>query len=368
MSLSLRSEALEYIDQSLKKTLGKAGNRFPVATEDGVWEWNQGGWTGGYLSGMLWMMYAESGNAYWREQAEKYTWLLEPYKTNLDESDVGILFWPSFDLGHTLTNDPEMRKVGLEGARSMMKRYIPEGGYIQNWGRLGEKEQMGFVIIDCLINLDHLYWATDKTGDPSFASAATSHADRTRESHVRRDSSSFQVVQFDPGTGEMLRGFTKQGYRDESTWSRGQSWGIYGFARVYKKTGEERFLQTAVNMADWYIQRLPVDFVPYWDFSAPNIPDEPRDTSSASMAASGLLELSLLVEDPERAIHYQRTAGQILASLTENYLTEDLPGHNDGVLTGSTYFYEVGRSVNQACIWGDFYYLEALLRWSEDGL
>jgi len=215
----------------------------------------------------------------------------------------------------------------------MMKRYIPDGGYIQNWGRFGEKEQMGFVIIDCLINLDHLYWAADETSDPSFASAATSHADRTRTSHVRRDSSSFQVVQFDPGTGQMLRGFTKQGCRDESTWSRGQSWVIYGFARFYKNTLEKRFLQTAMNMADWFIERLPADFVPYWDFSAPKIPDGPRDTGSASMAASGMLELALLVEDSERAIHYRRTAGQILASLTENYLTEDLPGRNDGVLS-----------------------------------
>jgi len=365
MSIELRAQAIESIAESLRNSVEIAAGRFPVATEDGTWEFDDDGWTGGYFAGMLWLMYAETGEQYWREHAEKYTWLLEKYKSNVDMSDIGILYWPSFDLGYSLTHDERMREVGLAGARSMMKRFIPGGGYVQNWGRLGEEDQMGFVIIDCLINLDHLYWAAHETGDPSFSQAATSHAERTRVSHVRADYSSFQVVEFDPATGEMLRGFTKQGYTDESTWSRGQSWGIYGFTRVYKHTREQKFLEAAMSMADWFIERLPPDFVPYWDFCAPGIPDEPRDTSAASMAASAMLELATLVEDPDRANHYRRTAGKILASLTENYLMRDLPGRNDGVLSGGTYFYEIGRSVDQANIWGDFYYLEAMQRWPE---
>ncbi len=365
MSVELRAQAIENIAESLRNSVEIAAGRFPVATEEGVWEFNDGGWTGGYFAGMLWLMYAETGEQYWREHAEKYTWLLEKYKSNVDMSDIGILYWPSFDLGYSLAHDERMREVGLDGARSMMKRFLPGGGYMQNWGRLGEEDQMGFVIIDCLINLDHLYWAADETGEPSFSQAATSHAERTRVSHVRPDYSSFQVVEFNPDTGEMLGGFTKQGYTDESTWSRGQSWGIYGFTRVYKHTQERKFLEAAMRMADWFIERLPPDFVPYWDFSAPGIPDEPRDTSAASMAASAMLELATLVEDPDRANHYRRTAGKILASLTENYLTRDLSGRNDGVLSGGTYFYEIGRSVDQANMWGDFYYLEALQRWPE---
>jgi unsaturated chondroitin disaccharide hydrolase len=171
------------------------------------------------------------------------------------------------------------------------------------------------------------------------------------------------VVEFNPSTGAMLKGFTKQGFSDESTWSRGQSWGIYGFTRVYRHSREQKFLETAMGMADWFIERLPPDNVPYWDFSAPEIPNEPRDTSAASMAASALLELALYVEDSERAQCYRTTAGRILSSLTQNDLTRDLKGRNDGVLTGGTYFYGIGRSVDQASIWGDFYYLEALLRW-----
>jgi unsaturated chondroitin disaccharide hydrolase len=368
MSHALKEEALSYIGESLRRTVEFSGERFPVATEEGVWELNDGGWTGGYFAGMLWMMYADTSDQYWRQQAEKYTWLLESYKNNADMSDVGILFWPSFDLGFSLIGDPKMREVGLEGARSMMRRFIPEGGYVQNWGRLAQEDRMGFVIIDCLINLDHLYWATQQTGDQSFAEAATSHAELTRVSHVRTDFSSFQVVEFDPSSGSMLRGFTKQGYVDQSTWSRGQAWGIYGFTRVFVQSREDRFLETACKMADWFIERLPPDYVPYWDFSAPEIPNEPRDTSAASMVASGLLELAQYVEDDTQATYYRRTADKILASLTRKYLTRDLSGHGNGVLTGGTYFFEIGRSVNQSNIWGDFYYLEALLRWSENKL
>jgi len=364
MSPELRTLAFESIADSLKESVVIAGERFPVATVKGEWELNNGGWTGGYFAGMLWLMYAETGDLYWRTYAEKYTWLLEQSKTNVDDSDIGILFWPSFDLGYSLTGNDQMREAGLEGARSMMKRFLESGGYMQNWGRLGEEDQMGFVIIDCLINLDHLYWAADQSDDPSFAQVATSHAERTRAGHVRPDNSSYQVVEFDPETGDVLRRFTKQGYEDESTWSRGQSWGIYGFTRVYKHTQKRQFLDTAMKMADWFIERLPPDYVPYWDFQAPRIPDEPRDTSAASMAASALLELATLVGDPVKADYYHETAGRILASLTEGYLTQDLAGRNDGVLTGGTYFFKIGRSVNQASIWGDFYYLEALRRWS----
>ena len=164
----------------------------------------------------------------------------------------------------------------------------------------------------------------------------------------------------------MLRGFTKQGLSNDSTWSRGQSWGIYGFTRVYGHSRDQKFLETAMGMANWFIERLPSDHVPYWDFSAPDIPDAPRDTSAASMAASALLELARHVPDPETAQYYRTSAGKILFSLTKHYLTRNLEGRNDGVLTGGTYFYGIGRSVNEATIWGDFYYLEALLRWQED--
>lgn len=366
MSTELKNEAVDYIQVSLRRTIEDAGDRFPVASEGGVWELNEGGWTGGYLAGMLWLMFEETGDQFWRRMAEKYTWLLEGYKDNVDMSDVGILFWPSFDLGYSIIKDSRFREVGLEGARSLMQRYIPAAGYIQNWGRLGEKGQMGFVIIDCLINLDHLYWAAEETGEVAFSRAATSHAERTRVSHVRPDYSSFQVVEFNPETGEMIRGFTKQGKSDDSTWSRGQSWGIYGFTRVYRHSRERRFLETATRMADWFIERLPSDFVPYWDFSAAVNPDVPRDSSAAAMAASGLLELSRYVENRDKAKHYHGTAGKILASLAQNYLTRDLRGRNDGVLSRGTYFYRIGRSVDQASIWGDFYFLEALIRWSKD--
>jgi len=365
MTAELKTGAMDFIALSLKETIQVVGDSFPVATEQGEWNKDAGGWTGGYFAGMLWMMYQATGDSYWLNHAQRYTELLEHNKDDVNNIDVGILFWPSFDLGYTVTGMEKYRETGLEGARTMMKRFIPDGGYFQNWGALGDPQQKGFVIVDCLINLDHLYWAFSETGDSSFYKAATSHADRTRVSHVRPDGSSYQVVEFDPANGRMLRGFKKQGYADESTWSRGQSWGIYGFTRVYKHTRERKFLEAAMKMADWFITHLPADYVPYWDFSAPGIPDDARDSSAGSMAASALLELATLVDDPAKADYYKKSAEKILASLTVNYLTRDLPGRNHGVLTGGTYFYEIGSSVDQANIWGDFYYLEALMRWEE---
>ncbi|MBW7995595.1 MAG: glucuronyl hydrolase [Candidatus Glassbacteria bacterium] len=362
---ALAEQGLAWVDSSLRKTLEITGEKFPISTEDGVWELGHDGWTGGYFAGMLWMMYKHTGDDYWREKAEKYTWLLEHHKDNADNSDICILLWPAFDLGYRLTSEEALREVGLTAARTMMKRYIPAGGYFQNWGRLGDEDQMGFVIIDCLINLDHVFWAGRQTGDPSFGEAAVSHAHRTREAHVRDDFSSYQVVEFDPETGQMLRGFHKQGVGDETTWSRGQSWGIYGFTRAAGNSGDPELLATARKMADWFIERLPDDQVPYWDFDLPPGENHPRDTSAGSMAASGMLELASLLDDPAEAERYRDAAGEILASLTVNYLTRGLPGRPDGVLTGGTYFFEIGRGVNQANIWGDFYYLEALLRWLE---
>ena len=367
MTLELAMQGLAWTDSSLKRTLAIAGDQFPIATEDGQWDLGHDGWTGGYWAGMLWMMWQRTNEDRWREAAEKYTWLLERHKTDADNSDICILHWPSFDLGYMLTGNDSLREVGLESARTMMKRYIPSGGYFQNWGAQGDSTQMGFVIIDCLINLDHMFWAAAELGDSSMASAARSHALRTSRAHVRDDFSSYQVVEFDPATGEMVRGFHKQGLADETTWSRGQAWGVYGFTRAYKHTGDPELVETARKMSDWFITRLPEDNVPYWDFDLPPGEDHPRDTSAASMAASGMLELARLVDDPADAARYRDAAGKILASLTVNYLTRGMPGEPYGVLTGGTYFYEIGRGVDEANIWGDFYYLEALLRWLEPG-
>lgn len=355
----LRAQGLAHVERSLERTLAKVGDSFPIATEQGGWETGDDGWTGGYFAGMLWMMYQLTGQERWRQQAEHYTGLLAHHRHDADNSDVGILFWPSFDLGYRLTGNPEYRQVGIDGARAMLRRFNPRGGFLQNWGALGDRELGGCVIIDCLINLDHLCWAARELGDPYFAACAASHARRSRQAHLREDGSVCQVAEFDQDNGTVLRRFKKQGYADQSTWSRGQSWAIYGFTRAYANAGDREFLEAAQHASDWFIAHLPADRVPYWDFQAPKIPDDARDSSAGSMAAAGLIELARLVRDPIARERYHRAAEEILASLTMNYLTRDSA---DGVLTGGTYFYELGRSVDQANIWGDFYYLEALLR------
>ena len=363
MNDKIYCKAVDYIAESLKKSIATAGDNFPIASENGIWELGDDGWTGGYFAGMQWMMYQETGDSCSKKQAERYTRLLEHHKDALDNMETGILFWPSFDLAYEITGEEYYREVGLEGARTMLKRYIEPGGYFHSWGKNQQAGQTGYVIIDCLINLDHLYWAFEQSGDSTYLQTAASHARRSSLWHIRPDGSSVQVVEFDPTNGEVIRRFHKQGYSDESTWSRGQAWAIYGFTRAYKFTGESYFLDCAMKVADWYIAHLPGDFVPYWDFNAPKIPDDAHDTSAASLAASGLIELSTFVAEKEKADRYFITASNTLASLTDNYLSANIAGRNDGVLTGSTYFYETGRSVDQTNIWGDFYYLEALRRW-----
>jgi unsaturated chondroitin disaccharide hydrolase len=355
-------ELYAFIAESMDRTIETVGDRFPVATENGVWETDRGGWTGGYWAGMCWLMYRKTGEGRWLQQARRYTDLLARHQGDVNNIDVGILFYPSFILGHKLTGDSGYRDIALEGARTMMKRYNRSAGFFQNWGRFGESEQAGFVIIDCLINLDTVFWASEVSGEESLAEAAASHARQTMNAHVRQDGSCTQVVEFDQRTGKMLLAQMKQGYSVSGTWSRGQSWGIYGFSRAYRNSGDEAFLAVARRMADYYISNLPSDRVPYWDFEAPNIPNEPRDTSAGSMAASGLIELAGHLKGTAVGERYLDEAREMLASLAENYLTRDLPGRNDGVLTGGTYFFEIGRGVDQANIWGDYYFLEALLR------
>jgi hypothetical protein len=239
-------------------------------------------------------MYEGTGDTHWREWAEAWTAGLADEKNDTSTHDVGFKIFSSFGHGYRLTGNAAYREVILQAARTLATRFNPTVGCIRSWDR-----NRFPVIIDNMMNLELLFWASKNGGDSAWYDMAVSHALQTMKNHVREDGSTYHLVDYDPDTGAIINKFTVQGYDKESTWARGQAWGMYGFTMAYRETGDVRFLNTAQLIADYFIDNLPEDRVPYWDFEAPNIPHEEKDSSAAAIAASGLLELSTLVMDED---------------------------------------------------------------------
>jgi unsaturated chondroitin disaccharide hydrolase len=317
-------------------------------------------WTSGFYAGNLWLMYEYTKDKKWEQAARKWTAGMEKEKYNTHTHDLGFMLGCSFGNGLRLTNDPAYKDVLLQGARSLITRFNPNTGVIKSWDHA--KGQY-LVIIDNMMNLELLFWATKVTGDSSFYKIAVTHALTTMKNHFRPDNSSYHVLKYDTITGQVLSKKTAQGYADESAWARGQAWGLYGYTVTYRETQDKRFLDQAVKIADFFINHpnLPKDKVPYWDFNAPNIPNEERDASAAAIAASGLLELRGYVKNGNE---YQRVAEQMLRSLsTPAYLAR--PGTNaDFILMHSTGHKPAKSEIDVPIIYADYYYIEGLLRYN----
>jgi len=251
--------------------------------------------------------------------------------------------------------------VTLDATESMLTRFDPDVGCIRSWSSYTFP-----VITDGMMMLEMVFWAAKNGGNPGWYDLAVSHANKTMQNNVRANGSSWQIVDYNPDTGTVIGKYNKQGYDNDSTWSRGQAWGICGFTIAYRETSDLNYLATARKMADWFINNLPDDYVTFWDFNAPNIPDEPKDTSASAIAATGLLELSELETNPQNAERYYNAACNILDSLSSpQYLAED---PNMGILLHGT-----GRGnptnpdpntweIDTSMIYGDHFFIEALLR------
>lgn len=251
-------------------------------------------------------------------------------------------------------------KLSVRAADRLMERYSAKAQIIQAWGNLEDPKEKGRMIIDCLMNLSLLYNISEITGEKKYKEAAEHHAKQAQKYLVREDYSTYHTYYMNVDTGEPIKGVTAQGYSDNSAWARGQAWGVYGFALSYAHTGDKTFLETASRIADYYLERLPEDFVPYWDLYFQE-GDEYRDSSSAGILACGLLELSkhLPVLDPRKK-EYEETAVRIVKSLFENYTTEkDL---SNGIIKHGVYAIPFHVGVDECCIWGDYFYVEALMR------
>jgi unsaturated chondroitin disaccharide hydrolase len=316
-------------------------------------------WTSGFFPGVLWMLGKFTGKPYWKEQAALFTANIEREKTNGGTHDMGFKIYCSFGNGYKLTQDAHYRDVIIEAAKTLSTRFNKKAGVIRSWDH--HQEQWRYpVIIDNMMNLELLFEATRLTGDSSFYRIASSHALVTIKNHYRPDHSSFHVVDYDTATGKVLQQTTHQGFSASSAWARGQAWGLYGYTMCFRETKNPVFLQQAEWIADYMLQhpRMPADLVPYWDYDAPQIPNEPRDVSAAAIMASGLFELS---KYSLKASQYRAAAEKALASLTTQYRSE--PGANHGFLLGHSVGSKPANSeVDVPISYADYYYLEALLR------
>ena len=315
-------------------------------------------WTAGFFAGELWLMYEYSHINSWRTAAEKYTARMRREQWNATTHDMGFKMLPGYGNGYLLTRNPDYRKVLIQSARTLSRRFNPVVGCIRSWDHT-QKNWEYPVIIDNLMNLELLFAATRLTGDSSFYHIAVTHANTTLANQYRPDYSCYHVLDYDTTTGKVLHRTTQQGYSDASAWARGQSWGLYGFTMCYRYTGDERYLRQAEHIATFLLHhpRLPADKVPCWDYDAPGIPHEPRDASAAAIMAAALYELSSYSVHREA---YRSAADTILASLTDHYRSP--VGKNDGfILLHSTGSFPDHSEIDVPLIYADYYYLQALL-------
>lgn len=327
-------------------------------------EWHTtgpGAWTSGFLPGTLWLLYQATGDPAWRSRAEARQAGLESQKRNTRTHDVGFMLFGSFGNGHRLTGVDAYRRVALAAAGSLAERYSPVVRSTRSWNNPRGAPPSDFrVIVDNLMNLELLFWASKHGGGERFREMATQHALRTAADHVRPDGGTFHLVVYDAHTGAVKARRTVQGYRDGSTWSRGQAWALHGFTIAYRETAGERLLDAARKTADYFVAHLPPDSVPYWDFQAPGLPDEPRDSSAAAIGASGLLELARLEPDPRRGRGYRGVATGILGSLSSPAYLSDGAASSAILLHGTQH--RPAGNFDTGLVFGDYYFVEALLR------
>jgi rhamnogalacturonyl hydrolase YesR len=336
-------------------------------------------WTGGFWPGALWYVYEYTQDPKWKEAATKWTESLESNQFNTKHHDIGFMMYNSYGNAYRLTKNEKYKAILVQSAKSLCKRYNEKVGAIKSWNdkpSLDGKDTMRYpVIIDNMMNLELLFFASKITGDTSYKHIAIKHAEKTMQNHLRPDFSSYHVVNYDTNTGNALQKETNQGFAHNSTWTRGQAWGVYGFTMTYRETGDKRFLNTAIKMADFFInnKNLSPDKIPNWDFNvnevgynppataqAINLTYIPKDASAAAILASALLELSNYAGT--KGANYKLIANQILKSLSSSdYLAK--PGTNNGfILMHCTGNANRLSEVDKPIMYGDYYFLEALLR------
>lgn len=383
--------ALGFCVRQILHILPEFTDKFPKAYSEGLFyqSTENRDWTTGFWTGEIWLAYefvcdypreaeglgmgsAEELKRKLRNAAEKQIdsfWERIDRKQDVDHHDMGFLFSPSCVAGYKLVHSIKGREAAIKAADQLLTRYHPVGEFLQAWGPMNQPENYR-LIIDCLVNLPLLYWASEETGDRKYREIAEKHIHTAVANVIREDYSTWHTFFFDMKTGKPDHGATCQGYRDGSAWARGQAWGVYGLATAYRYTGRKEYIALFRHVTEYFLRRLPKDLVPFWDLEFTDGDNQPRDSSSASIAACGMLEMSRYLEKDE-AQYYTDIAGKLMYSLYENYAVKDVSKSN-GMVLHSTYSNHSPYNtcnhygVDECNIWGDYFYMEAMTRLSKD--
>jgi len=363
-------EGLALVLERVESTLDQATRQdiFPHAAPSatGVWEGTREGmWTSGFWAGLLWQRATVTHRPEDIATATGWTRRLSPH-LNHQTHDIGFVFSSSAVLGWEIGRVPECRDLALQAADRLVGIANPSVGVIPVGSEAEIAAGMDDVTIDCMGNLPLLWWAWKTTGEERFTELAVSHADRTAAWHVKSDGRIIQSTHFDPQTGKVTKQETHQGSGTDGCWTRGQAWGVYGFAAAYQATGEERFLEIADRVATYYFHRAEEDLVPFYCFDDPARPNVPRDSSAAAIACAGLMILAEHAKDPIRRQRSRDRAEALLSAMITGYLTplgaEDR--RPQGMLLHGCYNKRASWDTDHEVIWGDYYLLEALRAWA----
>jgi unsaturated chondroitin disaccharide hydrolase len=365
-------EAMDFTVKQVKENLKDFTYSFKKAySEDGFYQPTENvNWTTGFWTGQVWLAYEWSQDKAFEEAGKVH---VESFlkrineKVEVDHHDMGFLYSPSCVAAYKLTGDEKGKEAAIKAADQLISRFQPVGEFIQAWGPMNQPENYRFII-DCLLNLPLLYWATEETGDNKYRDIAEKHIHTAIANVIREDYSTWHTFFMNMETGEPDHGATCQGYRDGSAWARGQAWGVYGCALAYRYTGRKEYIDDFKNVTGYFLDHLPEDLVPYWDFEFTDGSGEPRDSSSASIAACGMLEMAKYME-PEDGQIYTDIAKKIMKSVVDNYAVKNIEESN-GLVLHSTYSKKspyntcTPEGVDECNIWGDYFYMEALTRLS----
>jgi unsaturated chondroitin disaccharide hydrolase len=344
------------------------GQQFPTVGEGSRYRLTENNhWLAGFWTGLLWLAYAATGDEDLRDHAEA---LLPSFEERLKDythitHDLGFLFTLSARAQWQVTGDRAARQLALRAAQELLQRYRPRGRYIQAWGKVGDRDEGGRTIIDTMMNLPLLFWASEQTGDPQYHQVALEHAETTRRYLLRPDGSTYHTFFFEQDTGKPIGPRTHQGYADDSLWARGQAWAIYGFTSAAEWCGDHRFLVAAQQAATSFVTELPPGDVPWWDLRLPEDAPHHLDSSAGAIAAGGMLRLGRLIGQ-KNGEEWRTTAIALLKALVAHCFETN--SSVQGLLRHATYHAHKGWGVDTYLICGDYFFLEALLEFEGKAL
>ncbi|MBT3671051.1 MAG: glycosyl hydrolase [Chloroflexi bacterium] len=357
--------AFEFSQMQVKNLISNSPDFFPMYTVKGKWKHDGESWTNwceGFLGGMMWIFYKNTGNSWWEEKAKHYSLLIEERKHDRDVHDLGFLFWSTWKRWYDLTGDKSVKETVLTAGKTLGKRFKEKGQYLRSF--VAEES----LFIDIMMNVGIIYYAAIETGDQKLLEKVNQHCLTTRRYLIRGDGSTSHEGLFNLETGEFIRQSTHQGWRDDSSWARGQGWAIYGFGTAYSFSKDERFLDAAQTCADFYLERTSfAEDAIYGPGVPPNDWEEPVETaiaesSAAAITASGLLNLAKLIDNDEKSSQYISAALVILDTLTSpKYLAIHTDGW-EGILKEGIYHQRKGLGVSESVMWGEHFFVEALAK------